>query len=77
MRNWRGRFWNKEEDPQTQGVRQETVKRFEQLIESTRALEQSKIEEQEGNRLAQSLNRINRVNHFAERVEQALKGLST
>lgn len=67
----------KKEELHTNEVRKQTAERMQQLVESSRALEQSKHEEREGTRLANSLNRINRRNHFAERVEQALRGLST
>lgn len=76
MIKWLRRLWNKEQIQQKE-IRQETAQRMQELVESTRALERSKVEEQEGTRLAESLGRINRRNHFAERVEQALRGLST
>lgn len=76
MIKWLRGLWNRKKDQQKE-VRQETAQRMQELVESTRALEKSKVEEKEGTRLAESLSRINRRNHFAERVEQALRGLST
>ena len=75
MIKWLRGLWKKEE-LHTDEVRKQTAQRMQELVESTRALEQSKHEEIEGTRLAHSLNRINRRNHFAERVEQALRGLT-
>lgn len=77
MIQWLRGLWKKNDHLHTVEVRKQTAERMQQLVESTRALEQSKYEEEEGTRLARSLGQINRRNHFAERVEQALKGLTT
>lgn len=76
MIRWLRGLLNREQNQQRE-VREQTAQRMQELVESTRALEQSRAEEREGTRLAESLGRINRRNHFAERVEQALRGLST
>lgn len=76
MIRWLRGLLNREQNQQRE-VREQTAQRMQELVESTRALEQSRAEEREGTRLAESLSRINRRNHFAERVEQALRGLST
>jgi hypothetical protein len=74
MTHWLRRLFNLDEDPPD--IHEEVAQRFKELRESEIRLRESEGQQREGDRLAASLHRINRRNHFAEQVDRALRGLT-